>query len=184
VLRVRITRRLHGTIDGFELSRFMEGFTYEVGTHLANVLLAEGWAVPVADHERDEPALVVPLSARPRVLVVEDDDDARAVLRETLQHHGYSVIEARDGREGLTALRRHRPALILLDLRMPRMDGFQFRRMQQDMADPALANVPVVIVSAFDDARDQAQSLGVKEVMAKPIDLPRLLRTVDSQIRH
>jgi CheY-like chemotaxis protein len=60
------------------------------------------------------------------VLVIEDDEDGRAILSDSLRFAGYTVVEARDGVEGLTALVRHRPAIVLLDLHMPRMDGCGF----------------------------------------------------------
>jgi CheY-like chemotaxis protein len=179
-MRLRIKRSLSGTIEGTDLSRFIQGLTYDVGTRLANVMLAEGWAEPVDDAERDEPALVIPLSrfSNPSVLVVEDDDSARRLVAETLRHNGYTVHEARDGREGLKKLQAHRPSVILLDLSMPRMDGRQFRTAQQKLADPELARVPVIVVSGVDDARAQAREIGAKGIIVKPVDPDRLLKHV------
>src|SRR5678816_1869583 len=76
-----------------------------------------------------------------KVLVVEDDEDVREVLRETLEDAGYPVICAKDGREGLELLRAEpRPCLVLLDLMMPVLSGWQFRAQQQQ--DPRLARSP------------------------------------------
>ena len=182
-MRLRILRDLSGSVDGVDLSRFIKGFTYEVGSALGNLLLAEGWGEPVPALERHEPALVLPLSQfhPPRVLIIEDDDSARSLVAASLRHEGYNVVEARDGREGLTALVRHRPSLILLDLRMPRMDGREFRDAQRRLADRTLANVPVVVVSAVDDARVEGDHLGARDVVEKPVNLHHLIDVVERE---
>ena len=185
-MRLRITGQPRGIVDGIDLSRFSQGLTYDVATAVANLLLAEGWATPLSEGERNAPALVFPLISQPRqprVLIVEDDDEARRFLANSLRNEGYAVVEARDGREGLAALKKHRPAVVLLDLRMPRMDGRQFRRAQQQLAERALADVPVVVVSAVDDAREQAEQIGAAEMLPKPIDVERLLATVSRSVR-
>src|SRR6185437_10873013 len=80
--------------------------------------------------------------ARAPVLIVEDDADIRELLSSVLVLEGYPVVTAADGAEGLEQLRTAHPALVLLDLMMPSMDGWEFRRLQ--MLDPALAGVPTV----------------------------------------
>jgi CheY-like chemotaxis protein len=98
---------------------------------------------------------------RPRrsILVVEDDADLRAVTAAVLVINGYEVVEAADGEEALRRLRSDPTVgLILLDLRMPRMDGRAFRAEQ--LGDPALAAVPVVVVSGEADGSIAAAQLG------------------------
>jgi CheY-like chemotaxis protein len=180
LVRVRITRQLHGSVDGIDLTRFLEGLTYEVGTTLGNYLLAQRWAEPASEQE---PAAVLPLSRtirRPGVLVVEDDRDMRVIVLQLLELHGWSAHAASDGVEALEALRRHRPSLILLDLAMPRMDGFEFRRRQRALPDERLASVPVVVVSAMADAPQCQSELGAEEVLVKPFEPDRLVSTVQS----
>lgn len=107
------------------------------------------------------------------VLVVEDDLDIREVMRMVLEASGYEVLEAGDGAEALVVARAHRPRLILLDLMMPGMDGFQFRESQ--LRDPAIAAIPVVIVSGGGAVPEKAAELGAAGYLVKPTDLQRLL---------
>jgi CheY-like chemotaxis protein len=81
-----------------------------------------------------------------RVLIIEDDVAIRESIAEVLELEGYSVSEAGDGREGLRKASEAAPNLIILDLMMPGMNGWQFREAQK--ADPELAGVPVVVLSA------------------------------------
>jgi DNA-binding response OmpR family regulator len=110
------------------------------------------------------------------VLIVEDDDDAREALAAFLEGEGYQVLEAHDGREALDRLRLSPVCLVLLDLMMPVMNGWAFRAEQ--LRDPALASVPVVVVTADTTAVSRVGALGVAACMTKPLDLDRLLDVV------
>jgi CheY-like chemotaxis protein len=114
---------------------------------------------------------------RKPVLIVEDDDLAREALAAFLEAEGYPVLEAANGQEALDCLRQREVGLILLDLMMPVMDGWEFRAAQ--LRDPALATVPVMVVTADASTRSRAANLGVEEYMTKPIQFPRLLHVVD-----
>jgi CheY-like chemotaxis protein len=114
------------------------------------------------------------------VLIVEDDIDAREFLRTYLGHAGYETRSAANGREGLQQLRDHRPLLVLLDLSMPVMNGWEFRTAQQALADRGLREVPVVVTSALSDCAQHAETLGAIAVLPKPIDFDRLLNIVRS----
>ena len=113
--------------------------------------------------------------ARAPVLIVEDDADIRELLSSVLVLEGYPVVTAADGAEGLEQLRTAHPALVLLDLMMPSMDGWEFRRLQ--MLDPALAGVPTVILSGDGRLEAKAASLGTS-FLRKPVDLDELLSVV------
>lgn len=113
------------------------------------------------------------MSHRGTILVVEDDLDIREVMRMVLEASGYEVLEAGDGAEALVAVRAHRPSVILLDLMMPGMDGFQFRESQ--LQDPAIAAIPVVIVSGGGTVPERASELGAAGYLVKPTDVQRLL---------
>src|SRR3954471_12672414 len=115
------------------------------------------------------------------VLVVEDDLDIREVMRMVLEASGYQVFEAGDGAEALVVARAHRPRLILLDLMMPGMDGFQFRESQ--LRDPAIAAIPVVIVSGGGALPQKAAELGAAGYLVKPTDLQRLLAVMQDLCR-
>jgi CheY-like chemotaxis protein len=116
--------------------------------------------------------------------VVDDDVRLLASLKALLEFEGYEVATAEHGREGLELLERERPSMILLDLMMPVMDGRQFLQalQQRQQAEPALAGIPVTVVSALDQARDLAVRYRC-EVMRKPVDPEELLERVRRQAR-
>ena len=125
----------------------------------------------------------MPGQARPglegqRILIVEDDSDLREALSEVLRDEGYTVAMATDGREALDHLKREsRPSLILLDLTMPVMNGWQFRDEQR--RDPDLSEIPVVVLSASDRLAEKMGPLGVTDYVRKPIELGQLLRMIE-----
>jgi len=110
------------------------------------------------------------------VLIVEDDLDAREALSVFLEAEGYRVLEAAHGEEALAHLRASPVCIVLLDLMMPIMNGWDFRAEQ--MKDPELAKVPVVVVTADGGSRRRARELGLTDYMTKPIDFERLLQVV------
>ncbi len=114
---------------------------------------------------------LTPFAARAagRVLVVDDDPLTREAMRQALAEVGYAVDVAADGGEALALLRRGRPHdLVLLDLFMPGVDGWQF--LEQRKRDPALAAVPVVVVSAADPCQARALALGAADHLQKPVE--------------
>jgi CheY-like chemotaxis protein len=116
---------------------------------------------------------------RRAVLVVEDDRPIRDSMVQVLQDEGYAVLVAIDGSEALRLLRDtpELPGLILLDLMMPTMDGFQFRAEQ--LADPRLSSIPVVVLSADVNVFARAETLHVQGVLKKPLSLDALLGCVE-----
>ena len=96
----------------------------------------------------------------PCVLIVEDDADVLEMMDILMTSHGYETMRAGNGLEALDQLRERRPCLILLDLQMPVMDGFDFRRHQ--LADPALASIPVLCITAMFDTDEVARKLGLR----------------------
>jgi CheY-like chemotaxis protein len=120
------------------------------------------------------------------IYVVEDEVAVRTVLVAVLGSVGYDVRDFGDGQQALDAIDRAVPDLILLDMRMPRMDGFKFLAALRRK--PAAKVVPVIIVSGLGDELLQAidaraaEDLGVAGIFAKPFDVPTLLRYVASVI--
>ena len=112
-------------------------------------------------------------------LVVEDDEATREILRRTMEGSGWQVCEASDGQEGLAALEQFRPDVVLLDLMMPRVDGFEFlRRFRQN---PDLDDVPVVVITAKELSAEEKTFLNssVNEILTKgSLDRDRLLEDV------
>ena len=132
-----------------------------------------GFALGAADYltkpiDRDRLASVLGRYRRERsVLVVDDDADLRELLRRALEREGWAVLEAADGRAALEQLDKRAPGLILLDLLMPRMDGFEL--LAELRARPAWRDTPVVVMTAKDlTAEEQDRLRGrVERVLAK-----------------
>jgi CheY-like chemotaxis protein len=114
----------------------------------------------------------------PTVLIVEDDVIIRTDLAEILNDAGYSVMQAANGREALERLRRAspRPLLVLLDLMTPVMSGWEFRAEQ--LNDPSISDIPVVVLSGAGDVTSEAEALGAAAYLKKPFGLEGLLATV------
>ena len=115
------------------------------------------------------------MALHPRILLVEDDPALRATLSEVLEERGYDVACAADGRQALEALGKlPAPTVILLDLAMPVMDGWEFREAQR--RDPRYAAIPTIVLSASLAADGRAlDALAATDALAKPFDLDRLL---------
>ena len=113
------------------------------------------------------------------ILLVDDDDDIRDALSETLLDEGFSVHPVPNGREALAWLHEHpdTPCVVLLDLMMPVMDGWTFLRYRS--ADPALAKIPVVVITAEYGFAQLTKDHQVNEFVTKPIMLPRLLAAIN-----
>ena len=111
------------------------------------------------------------------ILLIDDDPDTREQLAEILTEHGYLVTTARDGLEGLEKLKTDcAPSVILLDLMMPVMDGWQFRAKQ--LSEPQLAQLPVIVLSATTEIRRYAAEMKAAGFLSKPFMLDRLLGAV------
>ena len=114
-----------------------------------------------------------------QVLVVEDDVEIRETLIEVLADIGVGTLEASNGEEALEALRRSAqlPCLIFLDMMMPIMDGRAFREAQLNQ--PALKDIPVVILSAYRDVESMVENLNVARVLRKPVRLNEVRSSVE-----
>jgi two-component system cell cycle response regulator DivK len=119
-------------------------------------------------------------NSRTRVLVVEDFADNRDLLTEYLTFRGFAVIAAADGESALRSVREHRPDVVLMDLRMPGLDGWQATRRLK--ADPATATVPVVAVTAhaLRPEVESARDAGCDAVVAKPFDISALADALET----
>jgi DNA-binding response OmpR family regulator len=118
----------------------------------------------------------------PLVLIIDDDEHIRALLRTRLELDGLTTISANDGVEAMTALANHRPAAMLLDVSMPRMDGFQLlETLQKSRRTPP----PTLMLTARNAAEDvqRAIALGAKDYLSKPFNDQLLLRRVRRLLR-
>ena len=116
------------------------------------------------------------------ILFVEDTSEQRDLVAMFLGMNGYHVEVANDGIEGLAQARKLKPDLILLDLGMPRMDGYQM--IVELRADEALKNIPIVVISAWTAAthRDRATAAGADIFITKPFELNHILKTVEKYV--
>src|SRR3954454_19490280 len=106
----------------------------------------------------------------PRILIVDDNETNRDILAARLATHGYDLSHAGDGEEALEAVKAQQPDLVLLDVMMPKLDGFEVcRRLKND---PTLPFMPIILVTAKADSKDVVTGLeaGADEYLAKPID--------------
>ena len=112
------------------------------------------------------------------ILIVEDQEDLRGVLRDLLGGSGYAVIEAQDGQDGVDKAKSERPDLILMDIQLPVIDGYEATR--QIKADPSLAKMPIIAVSSFAMKGDEekARAAGCNHYVTKPYSPLQLLRMI------
>ena len=122
-------------------------------------------------------------AARGRVLVVDDEPVNRELLESMLVPLGYDVRQAEDGRSGLRAARNDRPDVVLLDVMMPAMDGFEVVRALRE--DPETKGLPVVMVTSLHDVQDRVRALqaGASDFLTKPVDRAELQATVAAQMQ-
>ena len=118
---------------------------------------------------------------RRRILFIEDDDHMRAMLSLSLQQEGYEVVEARSGEEGLREFEREGADIVLVDLRLPDLDGFEVtRRIRQS------ANVPIAVVTASGDTHDVVAGLeaGADDYVVKPVVAKELSARIRAHLRR
>jgi len=117
------------------------------------------------------------------VLVVDDEPNLRQLAADVLIGHGYDVVMAQHGVEALARLCEHRPDLVLLDLNMPVMDGWQFRAAQERLVETHLVNIPVLILTGADRATEHAATLRAAGLIEKPFHPDRLLSAVRTALQ-
>jgi CheY-like chemotaxis protein len=111
------------------------------------------------------------------ILVVDDDPSILDTVSEILVQEGYHVAKAASGEEALAIVRRTRPSLILLDMRMPNMDGWAVARALRERD----ISIPIVVMTAAENAKRWADEIGAAGYLAKPFELEELLRSVEER---
>jgi CheY-like chemotaxis protein len=124
--------------------------------------------------------------AQATILVAEDDDDNRLVMKMLLELRGYRVVVAANGLETLDVAARERPDLILMDLRMPQLNGLAATRQLRQHSDAHLRCVPIIALSAYDPAqqRNVALAAGCDEYAIKPINYDLLEQLIKDLLRR
>jgi CheY-like chemotaxis protein len=118
------------------------------------------------------------------IMIVEDHTDLRETFRDVLAASGIPSVEACSGAEALALLRERprKPCLILLDIFMPEVDGWEFRLAQ--LGDPRLADIPVVLLTAHADAEGAAREMNASGFLKKPVTLDTLISSIERHCAH
>jgi two-component system cell cycle response regulator DivK len=118
-----------------------------------------------------------------RILVVEDQEDNRQILRDLLNSVGYQILEAEDGVRGVAAAETERPDLILMDIQLPLVDGYEATR--RIKANPALRAIPIIVVTSYalSGDEDKARAAGCDDYNTKPYSPRALLAKINEHLR-
>lgn len=113
-----------------------------------------------------------------KILVVDDENDLREMLRDFLSREGFEIVEASDGRKGVDEAKRSMPDVILMDVSMPHMDGFQ--ALERLKKDKKTMNIPVIMLTARADEKNMAEGIRLyaDKYIPKPYDLKHLLQEI------
>lgn len=118
----------------------------------------------------------------PTILIIDDESSAVELLTLILEQNGFSVLTASNGQEGLDRAREKRPDLIVTDVLMPVMDGYEFYK--EAKKDPVVKNIPVIIVTARGAMRSAFEVVGADCFFEKPVDPPQLVSTINTLLEH
>jgi two-component system, cell cycle response regulator DivK len=119
-----------------------------------------------------------------KLLLVEDTEDNRFMMRRLLEMEGYRVVEARNGEEAVKVAQKEKPALILMDLSLPIIDGLAATKLLRRI--PEFRDVPIIAVSAHDtaDFKEEALTAGCNSYITKPIDFGELEKLISNLLPH
>jgi CheY-like chemotaxis protein len=118
------------------------------------------------------------------ILIIEDDDNSRTLLRDVLQLTGYRTMEAATAEEGILLARRHRPALILMDIHLPGLNGIQALRSLRGDSDTSGIPVIAVTASVMNDQQREVMGAGFDGFERKPISVAGVLNTVRTALER
>ena len=118
-----------------------------------------------------------------RILIIEDTEDNRTILRDLFESVGYTVLEATNGEEGIASAEREHPDIILMDIQLPVLDGYEATR--RIKASPALSEIPIIAVTshALSDDERKARAAGCDDYVAKPFSPRAMLAKVQQLAR-
>ena len=122
----------------------------------------------------------------PRILLADDNEQNRDLLSRRLQRRGYDVLLAHDGRAAVDMTRAEKPDLVLMDMNMPQLDGWEATRQIKADPDPDVAAVPVIGLTAhaLEGDRERAIEAGCADYHTKPVDFPKLLSQIESLLQQ
>ncbi len=116
---------------------------------------------------------------KPLILVADDDPEMVSIIDEALSYRGYRVVTARNGKEALERVAADAPQLILLDMKMPVMDGWAFTRLLREKHG---RTIPVVVITAMEDSQLRADELGAEGELGKPFNMQQLFEVVEDML--
>ena len=119
----------------------------------------------------------------PRILVVEDNEDNRDSLARRLERRGFEVLLARDGKHGVEMAAAEKPDLILMDMNMPEMDGWEATRKIKAAPDGAAVPVIALTAHAMTGDRERALEAGCSDYHTKPIEFPKLVAQIETLLQ-
>jgi len=120
----------------------------------------------------------------PRILVVEDNEENRDVLTRRLERRGFEVLSAEDGRLGVEKARAEKPDLILMDMNMPELDGWEATRQIKAQTDVAAVPVIGLTAHALEGDRERALEAGCADYHTKPVDFPKLMAQIEALLQR
>jgi DNA-binding response OmpR family regulator len=123
------------------------------------------------------------MATKKKILIIDDEKDLVETLTFRLEAIGYEVIPAYDGQEGLNKIRKEKPDLVLLDVMMPKMDGYQLARIVK--FDVNFKDIPIIMLTARGQDKDKAtgQQVGADAYVTKPFDSKELLKTIEDLLK-
>ena len=117
-----------------------------------------------------------------KILLIDDDQDFQQLLEFDLKKHGYVVACACNGEDGLDKVQKENPDLILLDVKMPKMDGYTFvRRLKKDNQ---TKEIPLIVLTSYEPMKDMFQLEGVQDYVVKSVNMEGLLTKIEKHIRR
>jgi len=119
----------------------------------------------------------------PKILLVEDNEMNRDMLSRRLERRGYDVVIATDGLEGVSAAHVHRPDIVLMDMSLPGLDGWEATRKLKAAAETARVPVIALTAHAMSGDREKAMAAGCDDFDTKPIDFVRLLGKIEALLK-
>jgi len=177
-------------IDGFETIRRLQAdkSTRDIPVVIVSIMRDDAQALqlgvdayltkPIDEHRLLDTVASL-LSNHEKILIVDDDSDILNLLRKTLRRHRFPTMTARGGSEALARIAAERPALVLLDLKMPGVDGYQVLRTLKSKS--STRNIPVIIMTGIDAYKSnvgQVMAIGATDFLTKPFDLNELVAEI------
>lgn len=122
------------------------------------------------------------MAANTKILLIEDDHDFRQLVEFDLKKRGYQVVTASDGDEGLQKIQSEKPALVLVDIKMPKVDGYTFvRRVKRE---EETKDLPVIVLTSFEPMKDMFQMEGIGDYFVKSANMEGLFKTIERNLKE